>query len=467
MLIRMACQRCRKKRAKCDDGQAPCKRCDEAGEGRVYDHPRRKSKDDLRAEIDSLRRYNEEHDRLLRAICSINDVEELAHLNGENGRGSSDGGEQESSAGSSSSILDEAVCPHCLSRLPSPTMHRSASGSSDLSTLTEAPKATSTPALAAPVSPSLPFDDASHAQTDRWTCAGCTVASVRQILDALLTWDYLPFCLMCKDPFFRDYCSGSSRYCSSALVNALIALATQVVHEISDEAESPGLASSAEANHFRQGRGHYPQNRPLGQPPRYTGHRDSSLYQITCGREAEAQALADSFAARIVNLCPQEPLMGSEAENMPKFGLLPYFVSTGQVFTMSTSCKLQDDSIFLDQSACGAEYLFGGQCGSGTTPDPALKARGSQLRNLQLIPARVFQLTEWVYKLLSSATHTPNGRFDTAEVMAVYTECLDWYEGFFSYPKPAAVTPLCTLYLHVLSVLPTLPVPPSRQPCPG
>ncbi|KAM4063580.1 hypothetical protein HRG_014031 [Hirsutella rhossiliensis] len=189
---------------------------------------------------------------------------------------------------------------------------------------------------------------------------------------------------MCKDPFFRDYCSGSSRYCSSALVNALIALATRVVHEISDEAESPGLAS----------------------------------IWATSYRGAVS-------LIRILRL------------------------TTGQVFTMSTSCKLQDDSIFLDQSACGAEYLFGGQCGSGTTPDPALKARGSQLRNLQLIPARVFQLTEWVYKLLSSATHTPNGRFDTAEVMAVYTECLDWYEGFFSLPKTGGSDTPFVLFIYM------------------
>ncbi|KAM4066774.1 hypothetical protein HRG_000804 [Hirsutella rhossiliensis] len=334
-------------------------------------------------------------------------------------------------------------------------MHRSASGSSDLSTLTEAPKATSTPALAAPVSPSLPFDDASHAQTDRWTCAGCTVASVRQILDALLTWDYLPFCLMCKDPFclmckdpfFRDYCSGSSRYCSSALVNALIALATRVVHEISDEAESPGPG-------FKTG--------PSANLPDIQAIGILSLYQITCGREAEAQALADSFAARIVNLCPQEPLMGSEAEKYAKVWATSYRgavslirilrLTTGQVFTMSTSCKLQDDSIFLDQSACSAEYLFGGQCGSGTTPDPALKARGSQLRNLQLIPARVFQLTEWVYKLLSSATHTPNGRFDTAEVMAVYTECLDCM--YYQFCLLCLFRPLANLVLADSDVRP-------------
>ncbi|KAM4056414.1 nitrate assimilation regulatory protein nirA [Hirsutella rhossiliensis] len=327
-------------------------------------------------------------------------------------------------------------------------MHRSASGSSDLSTLSEAPKATSTPALAAPVSRHCPLTmhhtrkpTGGRAPGVRWLRFGRSSTPSSPGTTSLLPH--------VQGPFFRDYCSGSSRYCSSALVNALIALATRVVHEISDEAESPGLASSAEANHFRQGRGHYPQNRPSANLPDIQAIGILSLYQITCGREAEAQALADSFAARIVNLVLKSPdgLRGREYAKVWATSILR--LTTGQVFTMSTSCKLQDDSIFLDQSACSAEYLFGGQCGSGTTPDPALKARGSQLRNLQLIPARVFQLTEWVYKLLSSATHTPNGRFDTAEVMAVYTECLDWYEGFFSLPKTGGSDTPFVLFIHM------------------
>ncbi|KAM4061174.1 putative nitrate assimilation regulatory protein nirA [Hirsutella rhossiliensis] len=339
-------------------------------------------------------------------------------------------------------------------------MHRSASGSSDLSTLTEAPKATLTPALATPVSiSSLPFDGASHAQTDRWTRIGWTVASVRQLLDALLTWDYLPFCLMCKDPFLRDYYSGSTRYCSSALVNALLALATRVVHETNNETESPGPGFKCgsktffdEADAIIHGTGHstnLPDIQAIG---------ILSLYQITCGREAEAQALAESFAARIADLCLQEPLEGAEAEEYAKVRATSYCgavslirilrLTTGQVFNMSTNHRLQDDSIFLDQSSCRAEYLFGGQCGSGITPDLALDARGSQLRNLQLIPARVFQLTEWVYKL-ASAANTPNGQFGTGEVMAVYTKCLDWYEGFFSLLKTDGSDTPFVLFIHM------------------
>lgn len=348
-------------------------------------------------------------------------------------------------------------------------MHRSASGSSDLSTLTEAPKAVLTPALATPASlSSLPLDDA---QTDRWTRAGWTVASVRRLLDALLTWDYLPFCLMCKDPFLRDYYSGSSRYCSSALVNALLALATRVVHENGDEAESPGPGFKCGSKpFFDEADAIIRSTGPSASLPDIQAIGILALYQITCGREAEAQALADSFAARIADLCLQEPLVGSEADEYAKVRAtsycgavsliryvnhsLPrpesdaishaaYFVSPpakSSTCRRITGCKTTPSFSTNPPAApstCSAAPLH--QVGAServpyesrgnTAADIALDARGSQLRNLQLIPARVFQLTEWVYKL-SSATH-----IDTAEVMAVYTKCLDWYEGFFSLLK--------------------------------
>ncbi len=51
----------------------------------------------------------------------------------------------------------------------------------------------------------------------------------------------------------------------------------------------------------------------------------------------------------------------------------------------------------------------------------------SQLTSVQLVPAKIFQLTEWVYKLL---VRSPAATGD--EVVLVYRRCLDWYEGFFA-----------------------------------
>lgn len=302
----------------------------------MYDTSRRESKDDLRAEIHRLRRCNEENDRLFRAIYTMKDVDAgnafiqdlvegtkfhraiLEELDGEIGCRLMCEVGQESTVGSS--ILEDSICPNCLSRLPSRAMHRSASGSSELGVMAEAPEATLTSALRFPVSlSSRPGDDASHSQPDRWTRAGCTVASVRQLLDALLTCDYLPFCLLCRDPFLRDYHGGLTRYCSSALVNALLALATRVVRESIDEAQGPnpvpGCTSKSffvEAEALICGAG------PSASLPDIQAIGVLALYQITCGLEAEALALAESFAARIAHLCLHGPPVGAEDDEYAK-----------------------------------------------------------------------------------------------------------------------------------------------------
>ncbi|KJZ70717.1 hypothetical protein HIM_09901 [Hirsutella minnesotensis 3608] len=344
---RMACQRCRKKRAKCD-GQAPCKRCVEVGEGCVYDNTRRDSKGDLRAEIDRLRECNEENDRLIRAIHAIQDVDasnsflrhfvegtksrrailqELAHLdvsiNGRRRRPCV--AAPISIAGASTASLEDPFCPHCLSPIKNPSMHRLASKSSDFSEYADTSRADSKPAVATPVSLALfPFDDCTNAQSDRWTRAGWTVASVRQLFDGLMAWDYLPFCLICRDPLFRDYYSGSTRYCSSALVNALLALALRVVNEDNHEAQSPGPGCSRSKAFFDEAEAILHSTELSDNLPDIQALGILALYQITCGREAEAQELADSFAARMGELCLDEQLLGAEAEEYSKVRATSY-----------------------------------------------------------------------------------------------------------------------------------------------
>ncbi|KJZ68799.1 hypothetical protein HIM_11803 [Hirsutella minnesotensis 3608] len=262
-----------------------------------------------------------------------------------------------------------------MSSISPPGIRRSASDSSGFSGYADTPKAASTPTLATPIS--LAFDDFSHSQSDRWMRAGWTVASVRQLFDALMTWDYryLPFCLICKDPFLRDYYSGSDRYCSSALVNALIALAIRVVNENTPETQSPGPGWSRSTDFFDE----------AAAILHSTGLSDDladiqalgilSLYQFTCGREAEAQELAESFAAQIGELCPQEPSLGAEAEEYSIVRATSYCgaaylirmirMTTGQVFNSSTDLPLQDDSVFLDQPPFWPDCVNASHCDAG------------------------------------------------------------------------------------------------------
>lgn len=72
-----ACTECRKKRAKCD-GQTPCGRCKSQKDVEcVYEAPVRQSKDNLRSEIDQLRRQQKSSEAVLAALARNDQWEEV------------------------------------------------------------------------------------------------------------------------------------------------------------------------------------------------------------------------------------------------------------------------------------------------------------------------------------------------------------------------------------------------------
>ncbi|PHH91331.1 hypothetical protein CDD83_902 [Cordyceps sp. RAO-2017] len=426
---------------------------------------------------------NDEYDRLFREICWSRDPDaaaaliqelvqggkprraillELALMNGKEGRQPQQGaaGQPPEAAGSAPSP-ELLVCPHCLSQVPSAALYRSPSSPSDLGGLPvdSANDAESTPAMATPVSLlSLPFDDSNQLQVDRWTRTGWTMSSVQQLIETLLTWDYLPCCLMCKEPFLWDYQAGLNRFCSPALVNALLALATCVVHENGEKVESPAAWSSSkafydEAEALLHGAGPSSNNLPDIQALGIL-----SLYKLSCGYEAESLELAETFAARISYLCMQGPLLGVEGEEYARVRATAYCgaislvrilrLLTIEVFGPSTSHISPDDSIFLDQPACKTQGKPGDQYGNAPVPSIAIDARNPQINDLQLIPARIFQLTEWVYKLLS-AVNSSKRQLDLGRVRAVYTKCLGWYDQFFSLLTADGCETPFMLFIHM------------------
>jgi hypothetical protein len=93
------------------------------------------------------------------------------------------------------------------------------------------------PALESELSlPPLPIDAyISHGQSDTWTRTGWTKAHIRHLFDALFTWDYLPVSLLYHDEFLQDFYNDSNRFCSSALVYAMLAVASRVINENHDD----------------------------------------------------------------------------------------------------------------------------------------------------------------------------------------------------------------------------------------
>lgn len=140
--------------------------------------------------------------------------------------------------------------------------------------------------------------DTTRSQPDVWIRANLTKGYVQDLFDALLTWEVLPFCIIYKDSFMRDYHLGLSRYCSSALVNALVALSTLMIVEVDKQARKPPA--------FRLGNEHFfddakavLQNGRRKSLPDFQALGILSLYKISSGCEMEARELAEAFVAGI------------------------------------------------------------------------------------------------------------------------------------------------------------------------
>lgn len=75
-----ACTECRKKRAKCD-GREPCGRCQQNKTECIYELPVRQTKEEMRTEIENLRRHQQQSERILDALATGEHQELLlAHL---------------------------------------------------------------------------------------------------------------------------------------------------------------------------------------------------------------------------------------------------------------------------------------------------------------------------------------------------------------------------------------------------
>lgn len=217
--------------------------------------------------------------------------------------------------GPSDLAIGPEICQHCSSRLR--TWNLPQFYPSDLSRPVEATAALLRDGLPAPafLLPPPASGDTAQSQTDEWTQTGLRRAYVRQLLDILSTWDSLPGCIVCKAPFLEAYDTGSDQFCSTALVNAMLALATRVVVEPAEDETGLSLAGRPGSKQFSNSAeallgnaklaSHLPDIQALG---------ILSIYKISCGHETEAQMFAKLFVSRISDLYSRPSSAGKEDE---------------------------------------------------------------------------------------------------------------------------------------------------------
>ncbi|KAH8652820.1 hypothetical protein BGZ61DRAFT_575365 [Ilyonectria robusta] len=416
--IQRACQRCRKKRAECD-GQSPCLRCDDADEPCEYIRGRWESKNELRGKIGRLKKSNDGRGDLLESIASLhginNRLQPALH-----GSVDSNGAQDDYSPRGEDDLS---------SRLGSSSKGVSPRELANQSTILSLPP--------------LPLDlYASDSQTDTWTRTGWTRAHIRHLFDSVLTWDYLPFSLLCKDQFLQDYQNGSSQFCSSALVHAILSLASRLINENDDDFSLLPSGCFGSKLFLNETETLLQANEPLDSLPDIQALGMLAFYQTRCGQEAKAHELAEACIDRISKIRQQSSSAGKDEPQYSRACAVTYCgavslvrilqLTTGLAFNAPTYA-LQDAALILDNPVLSST-------GHG-------QADASTESSLAIITAKVFQLAEVTYNLVASARLVPETAMD--DVVAVYAKCLDWYEGFFALvSREGSRTPF-KLFVHM------------------
>ncbi|KAK7224189.1 hypothetical protein V2G26_012192 [Clonostachys chloroleuca] len=268
-----ACTECRKKRTKCD-GRQPCSRCESYEIAHcIYEERVRQTKDSLRDEVEQLRHQRDDSDSVLAAVAR-QDLWEEVTMNLRDGWSTSRiaGWLNRALPSGESAPLDPnhpagpsiglGPRPAAVGAASSPH-HQSTRQIADQNSSREHPS-THTMTISSDysgrdvmdwsseiigrgkqplASPRLEgqswsdhqepgkIDQGSAPQipemdvpTRRWTDITSDIRLVQHLLSLYFCWEYPIFTPLSKEHFIKDFQAGRPRFCSSILVNALLAL---------------------------------------------------------------------------------------------------------------------------------------------------------------------------------------------------------------------------------------------------
>lgn len=305
------------------DGKPTCSRCKVAGERCEYDTAEKVTKSDLRSEILRL-------EKIIRDAGIGSDV---SRANDDNIGDSSVGGDAspeqqgddeemniDSVAGmptpaTGSLTSKSATTPISRTSQQQAPLNEPTSFSQLLSWRTCQPsikpgvipakKAKPKTALYLPPLPPDTSSPSSH--LDTWTTTGWTKDYVRHMFDAVGTWDYMAFSVLYRDAFLRDYYDGSTRFCSSALVHAVLALANILIHGDDNAIQASPSSATVSRALYQEANTAVLTAKASKSLPDIQSLGIMALYQLRGGQEQEAHQLARLFLDLVLQFCEREP----------------------------------------------------------------------------------------------------------------------------------------------------------------
>ncbi|KAI1422747.1 fungal-specific transcription factor domain-containing protein [Xylaria sp. FL1777] len=484
-----ACTECRKKRAKCD-GQRPCGRCKSQKDVEcIYEIPVRQSKENLRHEIENLRKQQQQSDNVFSALIRPELWEDVL---------------QRLRNGQPIEVISEwlgGTLPSALPNYAQPNDLRSGvalappysaytgtmTGPSGYGTGGMGQNAAQGPAMKQDFDSNSPWNFSSQSRSlsqpsthpdemqwtsegpprspvglwlqdqDRsgeniryrgvdqvlapleppetmvppstWTSITNDSALVQHLLALYFCWEYPTFASLSKEHFMRDFVHGRHRYCSPILINALLALGCRFSSQPNSRA-NPNEPKTSGDHFFKEA---------LRLLYRETNNHSlttiqalgiMSIREASCGRDSEAWY----YAGQSVRLAIEMGLHrlnddGDEDELAVQAATFWGAFALDHAWSLATG-SLPQCSWFL-QLPPKPTIIDGIEASLWIpyTDDGApLQRSCEQPSNVRSVYKCFCELSELVHQSLY-VLHSPGRPLSSRDLLSIYTQYLNWYDS--------------------------------------
>jgi hypothetical protein len=269
-----------------------------------------------------------------------------------------------------------------------------------------------------------------------WTRITGDIHLVEHLMALYFCWEYPTFASLSKENFLEDFKAGRPRYCSSLLVNAMLALGCRFSNLPETRADPKDPSTSGE-HFFAEAR------RLLAEDDRRSLTTIQAIGLISI-REASYGHDSESFyyAGQAIRLAVEMGLHkeaeqpsgeGHEGENggadsvraatfWGAFALdQAWSLNVGRVCHFSRGAQLVSKPSIVD-------YVESSQWIPYTDAGLADVKNASQPSNVRSVYKCFCELAELVHQCLYTL-YTPGRRLTTSELMSIYTRFLNWYDS--------------------------------------
>ncbi|KAK4187241.1 putative transcription factor [Podospora australis] len=517
-----ACTECRKKRAKCD-GQRPCGRCKAQKDIEcIYEIPVRQSKENLRHEIEQLRRQQRSNDQVISALIRTDYWEDILQRlrNGQSVEAVSEWLAAALPSGTGalppiSRIVGSAASStshgaHGLPGFPpGPSIGYAPIGSmlsagspgsnaaphsarpegdylspwgGHFSTVSHTTRSSSYPDImnwsssetirggprqsrvGSWVESQGGFSDTHRFRdldrvlvpdlpelripTETWTNVTHDPALVQHLLALYFCWEYPTFASLSKEHFLRDFTDGRPRFCSSILVNALLALGCRFSSKPNTRANPDDPYTSGD-HFFKESQRLYYQETNHHKLTTIQALGIMSIREASCGRDSESWY----YAGQSIRLAIEMGLHRiqddgrdddeSAVQAATFWGAFAldhaWSLATGSLPQCSCFPRLPPKPAIIDdiEASLWIPYTDDGKGIAITGPQTEDKLNPSsgaplqrsceQPSNVRSVYKCFCELSELVHQSLY-ILHSPGRPLTSRDLLTIYTQYLNWYD---------------------------------------